>query len=131
MSGSAEHVTENRRYWNGYAPEWVQRGRRAWASEPSWGVWSVPETDLQLLPGRLDGLDSVELGCGAGYVAGGLARRGARATGVDLSEAQLVTAAALRRAHGLDVRFVHDNAEQTPFRDERFDFAISEYGAAI
>ena len=131
MTTPDEHITENRRFWNQDAPAWVAMGQRAWASEPSWGIWSVPETELGLLPDRLDGLDSVELGCGTGYVSSWLARRGARAAGIDLSEAQLATAVSLRRQHDLDVSFVHGNAEQTPFPDERFDFAISEYGAAI
>ena len=131
MSQPDEHIVENRRHWNDDAPNWVDMGRRAWASPPSWGIWSIPETELGLLPDRLDGLDSIELGCGTGYVSCWLARRGARATAIDLSDAQLATAASLRREHGVDVRLVHGNAEQTPFRDQRFDFAISEYGAAI
>ncbi len=131
MNSRDDHVSENRRFWNEYAPSWVARAHRAWKSEPSWGVWSVPETELRLLPDGLDGLDSIELGCGTGYVSAWLARRGARATGLDLSEEQLATAAALRHDHDVDVHFVHGNAEQTPFPDERFDFAISEYGAAI
>ena len=131
MNPPDEHIIENRRYWNDDASAWVAMGQRAWSSPPSWGIWSIPETELELLPDRLDGLDSVELGCGTGYVSSWLARRGARATGLDLSEEQLATAASLRQEHGLDVNLVHGNAEQTPFPDERFDFAISEYGAAI
>ncbi len=131
MNPPAEHVVENRRFWNSYAPGWVEMGERAWASAPSWGIWSVPETRLGLLPDRLDGRSTIELGCGTGYVSSWLARRGAAAVGIDLSEEQLATAAVLRDRHGLAVDLVHGNAEQTPFPDERFDFAVSEYGAAI
>ena len=69
MSPPDEHIVENRRHWNDDAPNWVDMGRRAWASPPSWGIWSIPETELGLLPERLDGLDSIELGCGTGYVS--------------------------------------------------------------
>jgi SAM-dependent methyltransferase len=131
VSPPAGHIVENRRFWNRYAPDWVEMGHRAWASDPSWGIWSVAESQLGLLPDRLDGRASIELGCGTGYVSSWLARRGAAATGIDLSEEQLATAAQLRNRHGLAVGLVHGNAEQTPFPDERFDFAISEYGAAI
>jgi cyclopropane fatty-acyl-phospholipid synthase-like methyltransferase len=34
-------------------------------------------------------MDTIELGCGTGYVSSWLARRGARPVGIDNSEAQL------------------------------------------
>ena len=35
MSPPDEHIVENRRHWNDDAPNWVDMGRRAWASPPS------------------------------------------------------------------------------------------------
>lgn len=132
MLTPTEHTTENRRYWNSMAHEWVTAGERAWAqNEPTWGIWSVPESELQMLPTDMTGLDAIELGCGTGYVSAWMARRGARVTGIDLSENQLATARRLAGEHGLDLTLVHGNAEATPFDDASFDFAISEYGAAI
>ncbi len=131
MSFDPVHIAENRNFWNDHAPQWVERGHRAWVAEPRWGTWSVPESELGLLPDDLTGQRSIELGCGTGYVSAWLARRGAAATAVDLSEEQLSTAAGLSAEHGLPVQLVHANAEATPFRDEQFDFGISEYGAAI
>ena len=40
-----------------------------------------------MLPAELAGRDSLELGCGAGYVSAWLARRGALPVGLDNSEA--------------------------------------------
>ena len=60
-----------------------------------------------------------------------LARRGARPTGIDNSPKQLETARRLQAKHGLDFPLHLGNAETTPFADETFDFAISEYGAAL
>lgn len=131
MSELPEHVARNRRYWDDMATAWVEPGRRSWAAaEPSWGVWTIPETELRLLP-DLDGADTIELGCGTAYVSAWLARRGARPVGIDNSEAQLATARAFQKEYGLDFPLVHGNAEHVPYPDGSFDFAISEYGAAI
>jgi SAM-dependent methyltransferase len=125
-----DHVLVNRASWDNDAPNWVQRGRASWAAEPNWGIWGVPESDVGLLH-DVDGLDAVELGCGTGYVSAWLARRGARPVGLDNSGAQLATAKRLQDEFDLHFPLVHGDAERLPFRDQAFDFAVSEYGAAI
>jgi SAM-dependent methyltransferase len=75
--------------------------------------------------------DSIELGCGTGYVSAWLARRGARPVGLDNSAAQLATARALQDRFGLPFPLIHASAEQPPCADASFDLAISEYGASI
>ena len=127
-----EHVAHNREQWDANADRWVAPGERAWRrAEPTWGIWGVPESELAMLPEDMAGMDAVELGCGTAYVSAWMARRGARVTGIDNSAAQLATARRLAQEHGVDLRLLHGNAEQTPFEDGSFDFAISEYGAAI
>lgn len=84
-----------------------------------------------MLPADVTGLDVIELGCGTGYVSGWLARRGARPVGIDNSQAQLATARRLQSEFGVEFPLLHGNAEQLPFPDDRFDLAISEYGASI
>ena len=127
-----EHVARNREAWDGYAAQYVESGRRNWATnEPSWGIFSVPESQLGLLPEDMSGLDAVELGCGTAYVSAWMARRGARPVGIDNSPKQLETARALQGEHRLEFPLHLGNAETTPFGDASFDFAISEYGAAI
>jgi SAM-dependent methyltransferase len=79
----------------------------------------------------VNGLDAVELGCGTGYVSAWLARLGARPVGIDNSARQLETARRLQIEHGLQFPLLHGNAESVPYPDASFDFAISEYGAAI
>jgi SAM-dependent methyltransferase len=78
----------------------------------------------------MSGLDTIELGCGTAYFSAWMARRGARAVGVDSSERQLDTARRLAREHDLQLTLVHANAEQVPYPDNAFDLALSEYGAA-
>ncbi|MEM6375010.1 MAG: class I SAM-dependent methyltransferase [Pseudomonadota bacterium] len=129
---STDHSACNKAHWNTQAHDWVEAGEEAWASDmPYWGNWRLPEADLQLLPGDMSGMRTIELGCGTGYVSAWMVRRGAIATGIDISTEQLATARRLAREHALEVTLLEGNAEKTGLPDGAFDFAISEYGAAI
>lgn len=127
-----DHVAVNQAHWDSDAPEWVAMGERAWAtSVPTWGVWGVPDEECPMLPADMTGLDAIELGCGTGYIGAWMARRGAAVTAIDNSAEQLKTARRLMDQHGLHIDFIHGNAEVVPRADASYDFAISEYGAAI
>ncbi|MEO1139067.1 MAG: class I SAM-dependent methyltransferase [Pseudomonadota bacterium] len=128
----SDHTSINRNHWNAQAHDWVAAGQEAWASpEPFWGIWELPETDLRLLPDDMTGQRAIELGCGTGYVSGWMARRGATVTGIDISTEQLATARRLADQHTTEITLIEGNAEATGLPDETFDFAVSEYGAAI
>ncbi|HEV2342570.1 MAG TPA: class I SAM-dependent methyltransferase [Actinocrinis sp.] len=127
-----DHVRANREYWDAMAENWVAPGERSWASDrPAWGVFQRPQSEVPFLPGDIDGLDAIELGCGTGYVSAWMARRGARPVGIDNSAAQLRTARRLQTEYGLEFPLLHGNAERVPYPDASFDLAVSEYGAAI
>ena len=129
-----EHVRRNRAAWDRWAADYAEPGEQNWRQQPgeeTWGIWSIPEATAHLLPDDLEGMETIELGCGTAYVSAWLARRGARPVGIDNSEEQLATARRLQAAHGLVFPLIHGNAESVPYPDESFDFAISEYGAAI
>lgn len=82
MTDLPEHVASNRAYWNDLAADYEADGVEKWAAEePTRGIFSVPESQLHVLPEDVEGLDSIELGCGTGYVSAWLGRRGARPTG--------------------------------------------------
>jgi len=126
-----DHVLRNREMWNEFAEEFVEPGHEAWASEePSWGTWGVPEAEVGMLE-DVEGLDAIELGCGTAYVSAWLARRGARPVGLDNSPVQLATARRFQDEFDLHFPLIHGDAERTPFPDESFDYAVSEFGAAI
>ncbi|MCV3273594.1 class I SAM-dependent methyltransferase [Roseobacter sinensis] len=126
------YLSINRDIWNADAANWVDFAQARWALEtPEWGNWGNPETDLNLLPADMAGMNAVELGCGTGYVSYWMHRRGARVTGIDISTEQLGTARNLATAHRADITFIEGNAEATGLPENRFDFAISEYGASI
>src|SRR5689334_8336321 len=68
------HLERNRRVWNAQARNYVAAGEACWASpEPSWGIFGVPEAELQLLPRDLSGQRTIELGCGTAYVSAWMA----------------------------------------------------------
>lgn len=126
-----EHALRNRAAWDLAAAEYAEAGRRHWAQDAAtWGIWEIREEELGVL-GDVAGLDVVELGCGTAYWSAWLARRGARPTGVDLSEAQLATAHELQREHGLDFPLLLASAEDVPLPDAAYDLALSEYGASL
>lgn len=126
----SEYVRRNRAVWDIWARDYAKTGWRNWQEEPSWGIWSIPETQARLLP-DVAGKDTIELGCGTGYVSAWLARRGARPIGIDNSEEQLKTARGLQKTFDLVFPLIHGSAEQVPLPDATFDLAISEYGASI
>jgi SAM-dependent methyltransferase len=127
----SDHVMSNRVMWDKAAVEYEEPGRRAWAdNDPAWGIWHVPESELNVLPDVRD-LDVVELGCGTAYVSSWLARRGARPVGIDNSRVQLTNAHRFQREFGVDFPLIHANAEAVPLAAESFDLAISEYGACL
>lgn len=127
-----EHVQRNRAHWDELAAQYVANAEENWARhDPVWGIWGIPESEVRLLPDVLEGRDVIELGCGTAYVSAWLARRGARVTGIDNSPAQLATARRLQDEHDLHFPLLLGNAEEVPLPDASFDFAISEYGAAI
>ena len=126
-----DHAAANRAVWDQKAHEWVEGGRRGWASQRlTWGIWNVPDDELKILP-PVEGRDVVDLGCGTAYWSAAFARRGARVVALDNSSKQLATARAFQREFKLEFPLVHADAEVTPFRSERFDMVFSEYGASI
>lgn len=113
------------------AADHVAPARHQWShDDPRWGVWQIPERELRVLP-DVEGRDVLEAGCGTAYWSAWLARRGARALGLDNSPNQLATARAMRAEHAIRLPLVHADAERMPFPDESFDLVLSEYGASI
>ncbi len=134
MSDLPIHVQKNRDTWTKTSADWVAPGRRAWESPAiTWGIWDVPESEVHAL-GDLEqwrGKDSIELGCGTGYVSSWLHRLGMRPLGVDITRAQLDTARAFQQEFGIEFPLIEASAENVPLPDASFDLAISEYGASI
>jgi SAM-dependent methyltransferase len=122
---SSSDAERNRAFWDQRADEYQESHREhIGRPEPRWGIWQLPERELQVL-GDVAGLDVLELGCGAAQWSILLAAEGARCVGFDNSERQLEHA----RAAGADFPLVHGAAESLPFPDESFDLVFCDHGA--
>lgn len=122
------HERKNRRSWDANSAEYQRMHAEQLRRGEVWGVWSIPETDIQAI-GDVADRDVLELGCGGAQWSIALTRRGARCTGLDLSEAQLAYARDLSRAVGAEVNLVHGSAEALPFADASFDLVFCDHGA--
>src|SRR5260370_23114177 len=121
VTGTADHLRRNRTAWDRLATEYAEPGLRMWAEpEPTWGIWNITEAQAGVLPADLEGRDSIELGCGTGYVSAWLARRRARPAGLDNSAAQLAPPRPLQDHFGLRFPLGHGSAEQAPVAHARF-----------
>lgn len=92
------------------------------------------DEDYELL-GALEDKDVVHLLCNCGQDTLCLARRGARAVGVDISDVAIETAKALSRESGIEAEFeradVYDWLERAVADGRRFDIVYASYGWSI
>lgn len=131
MSNNSDSIARNRVEWEKWAADYVDSGRASWAQdELTWGIWGVPESEVGMLP-EVSGLDTLELGCGTGYVSAWLARLGARPVGIDPTWAQLRSARTFQEEFDLQFPLISAAAEAIPLADASFDLIVSEYGASI
>jgi SAM-dependent methyltransferase len=93
-----------------------------------WGTWDIPEDEIHAL-GDVDGLDALELGCGACQFGIKVAMRGAKVTGLDFSENQLAGALPNMEETGVRFPLVRASAEELPFEDASFDLVFCDHGA--
>ncbi len=126
---TAQHVTHNHAFWertsDGYQEQHVQTLS---TSTPGWGVWQLPEAELQVL-GTVAGKDVLEFGCGGAQWSICLTRQGARPVGLDFSGRQLRHATRLQRECGIAFPLVNASAENVPLRDAAFDIVFCDWGA--
>jgi SAM-dependent methyltransferase len=130
MTDLTPHAARNRAAWDAFADEYQRlHGAQLDASGgDAWGMWQVPEAELGVL-GDVAGRDVLELACGAARWSIGLARRGARCTGLDLSSRQIEMARETVAAAGVEVALVEASAEAVPLPDASFDIVFTDHGA--
>jgi SAM-dependent methyltransferase len=124
------HAAANRENWNTDSGTYQadHGGDLLVAGGLAWGVWRIPEAELNVL-GELQGRDILELGCGGAQWSVALAKAGARPVGLDLSEIQLEHARKLMLEEDVDFPLVHGSAEAVPLPDRSFDIVFCDYGA--
>jgi SAM-dependent methyltransferase len=129
MSVMASHIDKNRRHWDDESDAYQRRHGRTLRRTPmAWGVWRLPEAELDVL-GEVRGLRVLELGCGAAQWSVALAKRGAKPIGLDLSGRQLAHARRARGRARVSLPLVQASAEQLPFAGGSFDIVFADHGA--
>ncbi|MGO9489581.1 MAG: class I SAM-dependent methyltransferase [Solirubrobacteraceae bacterium] len=128
--GLTSHAAVNRRLWDEQSDAYQQRhGEQLEESGgTAWGVWQIPESELQAL-GDVADRDVLEFGCGAAQWSIALSRRGARVTGLDNSERQLEHARELMARAGVEFPLIHASAEATGLPGGSFDVVFCDFGA--
>ena len=121
MSAVDQHMA-----WNAVSAAYQKLFERT-TTELSYGPWAPPESELRLL-GDVAGLRILDLGCGGGQNCIALARQGAHATGIDLSEMQIAHARRLAAAEGVHVDLVLGSLEELgAFDTGATDIVFSSY----
>ena len=115
-------VEDVARYWDGNAAAWAEQVRRGadvareWLNNPAFLAFI----------GDLRGRRVLDSGCGEGYNTRILARRGARMTGVDLSERMIALAREEERREPLGIEYTRASyTDLAMFADRSFDAVVS------
>ena len=126
--GSSDDLDRNRAGWDRITDEY--HDRHAAAIEPglAWGMWQIPEAELDIL-GDVAGKDVLELGCGEAEWSRALARLGARPVGLDLSPLRLARAREALDRDGLHFPLIEAPAQAVPLPDASFDVVFCDHGA--
>jgi SAM-dependent methyltransferase len=124
------HASINRERWDELSDAYQERhgGQLDKSGGTAWGVWQIPESELQIL-GDVAGRDILEFGCGAAQWSIALARQGARMTALDNSARQLEHARRLMAEAGVEFPLVHASAESTGLPAASFDIVFCDFGA--
>ncbi|HVF53794.1 MAG TPA: class I SAM-dependent methyltransferase [Actinomycetota bacterium] len=126
----ATDARRNRIAWDAYSDEYQDKHRADLSDEKAmaWGIWRVPESELDVL-GDVKDKDVLEFGCGAAQWSVELSLYGARVVGLDNSAKQLGYARATAAEAEVPLPLVQASGEFIPFADASFDIVFSDYGA--
>ena len=128
MSDLTDHARRNREFWDRESDGYDERNAEFIAAGMAWGVWQIPEAELNVL-GPVTDKDVLELGCGAAEWSRALLAAGARPVGLDNSAKRLERARAANAAAGVDFPLVHASAEDVPLEAASFDVVMCDWGA--
>ena len=107
----SSHAQKNRTMWDASSDSYEQlhNGSLAGRNALAWGLWRIPEIELNVL-GDVAGKDVLEFGCGAARWSIALAKSGARPVGDEPSELLNQLSSACRLERLVDVSRLHPTA---------------------
>jgi ubiquinone/menaquinone biosynthesis C-methylase UbiE len=115
-----------RKAWNTISADY-QAGHEIPTSFAHYGPHCPNEDELQLV-GDVKGKHVLEIGCGGGQCSTAFAKRGAIATGIDLSDEQIEHARGLAKRDGVRATFIRGTMEDlSAIGDESQDVVFSAY----
>ena len=113
--------------WNIISRHYQARTRIS-LDDVHYGPISPGEKELNLL-GEVKGKNVLEIGCGGGQNTVVLAKWGAKAAGLDISDEQIMHARKLAEREGVKASFTVGNMEDlSVFGDESTDIVLSSFG---
>lgn len=109
------------RYWNENADDWTKLSREGYDTYRD--AFNTPAM-MGMLP-DVAGLNGLDIGCGEGHNTRLVAERGAKMTGIDISEVFIRHAMDEETRNPRGIKFITGDACELPFEGETFDFAVS------
>ncbi|MBP5674556.1 MAG: methyltransferase domain-containing protein [Victivallales bacterium] len=122
---------KNEQYWDEIAD--VYQSETVISTDDfHYGPLIAGDSELELLPKSLAGLDCLEVGCGGAQNSIYLAKHGANCTAVDISEKQLKIARRLAKKTDVDICFLRADMEKMPLPEsEQYDIVHSCHAIAF
>src|SRR5688572_11512441 len=103
--------------------------REGWKLFAPLEMFTIPKAATLVNFAEIRAGDKVlDVGCGTGVVAVTAARKGAKATGLDLTPALLERAKYNAEQAGVSIDWHEGDAEALPFSDNQFDVVLSQFG---
>ena len=109
------------RYWEANAEAWTELVR---AGYDHYRDGLNTPAFMEMLP-DVEGLSGLDIGCGEGHNTRLVARRGAKVTGIDISETFIRHAREEEGREPLGIRYRRASAAGLPFEDDSFDFSVA------
>jgi ubiquinone/menaquinone biosynthesis C-methylase UbiE len=116
---------ETKKWWESVS-EWYQKESKI-PIDIHYGPGSPNEDKLKLL-GNLKGKNILEIGCGGAQCGIAMAKKGAKVTGIDISEQQLKFAKKLSEKNKVDIKFIQRDFRKFPeIKSNSQDIVFSAY----
>jgi len=109
------------KYWDENAENWTKLARMGY--DRCRNLINTPAF-FEMLP-NISGLTGLDIGCGEGYNTRVAAQKKALMVGIDISKKFIKYAQETEEREPLGITYQDVNAEDLPFPDEYFDFAIA------